>query len=261
GQGVFQARVDVADAGFTFAPDWPALADLNMRLMFENESLTMTSPASQLMDIELSDLYARIPRLSGSSVLTIDAKGQGSGEQVAALMRNSGLKDSLGKILTQDVVVNGPIASEVKLEIPLNGKDVKATGIARLDGNQVKVSSLDLMFDQASGAVGFSNANISIDGLTASLFGQPVAVELAGNQLSDEYLLDIELSGNWAAQPLIEKVNPAFADYLSGDAQWRTDVSVSLGKDGFQYNASMTSELAGIESRLPAPFYKDAMTV
>ncbi|MCP4865705.1 MAG: TIGR02099 family protein [Alteromonas sp.] len=261
GQGVFQARVDVADAGFTFAPDWPALADLNMRLMFENESLTMTSPASQLMDIELSDLYARIPRLSGSSVLTIDAKGQGSGEQVAALMRNSGLKDSLGKILTQDVVVSGPVASEVKLEIPLNGKNVKATGIARLDGNQVNVNNLDLKFDQASGEVGFSNANISINGLTASLFGQPVALELAGNQLSDEYLLDIELSGNWAAQPLIEKVNPAFADYLKGDAQWRTDVSVSLGKDGFQYNASMTSELAGVESRLPAPFYKDSMTV
>ena len=261
GQGVFQARVDVADAGFTFAQDWPALADLNMRLMFENESLIMTSPASQLMDIELSDLYARIPRLSGSSVLTIDAKGQGSGEQVAALMRNSGLKDSLGKILSQDVVVSGAVASEVKLEIPLNGKNVKATGVARLDGNQVNVNSLDLKFDRASGEVGFANANISINGLTASLFGQPVAVALAGNQLSDEYLLDIELSGNWAAQPLIEKVNPAFADYLSGDAQWRTDVSVSLGKNGFQYNASMTSELAGVESRLPAPFYKDAMTV
>jgi len=261
GQGVFQARVDVADAGFTFAQDWPALADLNMRLMFENESLIMTSPASQLMDIELSDLYARIPRLSGSSVLTIDAKGQGSGEQVAALMRNSGLKDSLGKILSQDVVVSGAVASEVKLEIPLNGKNVKATGVARLDGNQVNVNSLDLKFDRASGEVGFANANISINGLTASLFGQPVAVALAGNQLSDEYLLDIELSGNWAAQPLIEKVNPAFADYLGGDAQWRTDVSVSLGKSGFQYNATMTSELAGVESRLPAPFYKDAMTV
>ena len=261
GQGVFQARVDVTDAGFTFAPDWPALANLNMRLMFENEALTMTSPASQLMDIELTDLYARIPRLSGSSVLTIDAKGQGSGEQVATLMRNSGLRDSLGKILSEDVVVAGPVASEVKLEIPLTGKNVKASGIARLDGNSVNVSSLGLVFGQATGEVSFSNANITINELTASLFGQPVAVELAGNQLSDEYLLDIELSGNWAAQPLIETVNPAFADYLNGDAQWRTDVSVSLGKDGFQYNASMTSELAGVESRLPAPFYKEAMTV
>lgn len=261
GQGVFQASVEVTDAEFTFAPDWPALVNLNMHLLFENESLSMTSPASRLMDIELADLYARIPRLSGSSVLTIDAKGAGSAEQVAALMRHSGLSDSLGKILTNDVVVSGPVSSEVKLEIPLNGNNVKASGIARLTGNPVTLSSLGLTFTAATGDVGFSNANITIKGLTANLFDQPVAIDLAGNQLSDEYLLDIELGGSWAVQPLISQINPAFADYINGDAQWQTDVSVSLGPDGFQYNASLTSELNGVESRLPSPFYKNKMNV
>ena len=65
----------------------------------------MRSPASQLQAIKLSELYARIPRLSGSSVLTIEANGEGSGEEVAALMRDSGLRDSLGKIPSEDVIV------------------------------------------------------------------------------------------------------------------------------------------------------------
>lgn len=260
-QGIFQARVEVVEAGFIFAPDWPALTNLNMQLMFENESLTMTSPASQLMAIQLSDLHARIPRLSGSSVLSIKASGRGTGEQVAALMRNSGLQDSLGKILSEDVVVSGPLASDITLEIPLSGDDVKVSGVARLTGNAVSVNSLDLQFAEANGEVGFANANISITDLAASLFGQPVAIDLAGNQLSDEYLLDIKFSGNWATKPLIEQLNPAFANYLNGGTQWQTDVSVSLGENDFHYNASLNSELAGVASHLPPPFDKESMAV
>lgn len=256
-QGIFQARVEVQDAEFTFAQDWPSLTGVDIELWFENESLTMRSPTASLEGIALENIHARIPRLNGSAVLTINALGNGTGEQVAQLMRNSGLRDSLGKILSDEVVVNGPVQSEINLEIPLTGKDVKASGVARLRGNSVNITSNNLTFNDVNGDVRFNNANINIEGLAASLYDQPVELELTGNQLSDSYLLAIQLNGNWLVEPLIARVNPAYEEYVTGRTPWQMDVSVSLNEQEYQFNATIKSDLVGITSRLPAPIYKD----
>ncbi|TPV57324.1 TIGR02099 family protein [Aestuariibacter sp. GS-14] len=255
-QGIFQASVAIKDAEFTFSDQWPALKKLNMDLLFENESLHMRSDASQLGAIQLTDLRAKIPRLTGSSILSIDANGAGTGQSLAGLMLASSMKESLGKVLAEDVVVSGSVNAKLHLDIPLSGEQVSASGIATLNKNQVVVTSLDLAFTNTSGEVVFDNANITLNGVTAELTEQPVAIQLTGSQLSDEYLLDIHLTGNWATQPLIARFNPAFDTYVSGRSNWQTDVSVSLSKNGFQYHATLNSDLHGVASRLPAPFNK-----
>ncbi len=255
-EGIFQAQVAIKDAEFTFSRQWPALTELSMDLLFENESLYMSSDSSQLQAIQLSNLQAKIPRLAGSSVLSIDANGVGTGEAVGKLMQASSMQDSLGKVLTRDVVVDGPLSARLHLDIPLNGEQVSASGVATLNNNQVTVTSLDLVFANVQGDIAFDNANISLEGVTADLTDQPVTIQLTGSQLSDEYLLDMHLAGNWATQPLIERFNPAFNAYLSGRSNWQTDVSVSLKKDGFQYHATLNSDLHGVDSRLPLPFNK-----
>ncbi|MDC8829744.1 YhdP family protein [Alteromonas gilva] len=258
GQGIFQAAVEVSDAEFTFAREWPALSELDMRLLFENEALIMTSEASTLHGIALSDLRAVIPRLAGSSVLTIDAKGAGTGKQLASLMLQSSLQNSLGKVLSEDVKVSGPLTSDIKLEIPLNGSNVQASGVAALPGNTVNISSLDLTFADVTGEVAFTNAAITIDALSASLFEQPVTVNLSGVQQDSDYLLDMAVDANWRVQPLIAQLLPSYGKYLAGAASWQSDISVTLGADGFEYTASMTSDLLGVASTLPAPFTKSS---
>ncbi|NVK54258.1 MAG: TIGR02099 family protein [Alteromonadaceae bacterium] len=258
GEGIFQAAVEITDAEFTFAQQWPALSQLDMQLLFENDALIMTSENSKLDDIELSDLRAIIPRLAGSSTLTIEAKGTGTGEQLANLMLLSSLQSSLGKVLSEDVVVSGPLTSDIKLEIPLNGNNVQASGVARLAGNSVDISSLDLTFGSVAGEVAFTNADITIDTLSAQLFEQPVNVNLTGVQQDAGYMLDLALDGNWSVQPLIEQLLPSYNEYLSGSANWQSDIAVTLGKEGFEYNANLTSDLHGVESTLPAPFSKSS---
>lgn len=257
-EGVFQAQVEVSNAEFTFAEDWPALNDVNIELWFENESLTMRSPAATLDGISLHNIHARIPRLNGSAVLTIEALGEGTGEQVAQLMLNSGLQDSLGKVLSEEVVVSGPAQSDLTLEIPLTGRNVIASGIAKLSGNSVTIPSNNLVLNDVVGEVHFTNANININNLSAVLYEQPVRINLTGNQLSDNYLLDIQLNGDWAVEPLIARVNPAYEEYLTGQTPWKMDISVSLVGEDYQFNTTLSSDLLGVTSRLPAPVYKDS---
>lgn len=257
-QGVFQASVDVLDADFKFSRTWPAIRQVDGHLMFENAGLTITAPSALLNGINVTDIRAKIPRLASSAVLSIEAEGAGSGEQVTDLMLASSISHTLGKVLDRDISIEGPLTAKLHLDIPLRGKDVKASGIAKLAGNEVTVNSIDVNFNNVVGDLHFNNANLTIDAMEADLLNQPVTIELTSNQLSDDYLLDIQLAGNWQVEPLVERFKPSYSEYLAGTSAWQADVSVSLSQSDFQYHASLTSDLAGLSSQLPAPFLKSA---
>ena len=53
-----------------------------------------------------------------------------TGDALTALMMDSSLKKSLGKVLNEDVQIGGPLTADIKLDIPFKGKDVEASGTA-----------------------------------------------------------------------------------------------------------------------------------
>lgn len=255
-QGVFQAFVDVKQSHFQFSQSWPTLTDLDLFLEFENASLDMHSPAAKLMDVWVRDLKARIPTLTSDAVLTIDAQGGGTGAQLAALMQASSLSDSLGKILSHDVQVSGPLQASLNLAIPLDSDKVVATGDVTLTDNDVYVQSTDMTFANTSGNVHFKNEAINADNLTANWLGQALNIELLGGQNDDAYQVGLALDGHWDVGPLIGDFNPEYETYLFGDTDWQAKVDLRLPKTGFSYTASVSTELKGITSDLPAPFSK-----
>jgi uncharacterized protein (TIGR02099 family) len=254
--GVFMAQLDVTDSAFTFAPDWPALTDVNMGLVFENDSLVMTSPKSHLMDVVLTDIRARIPKLTSSSILTIDANGAGTGAQLTALMQNSGIKNTLGKTLAKGVVVSGDVKAKVNLSIPLQGRHVVASGTAILNDNNVTIPSLNLALTNVSGELEFKNADIHTKNVTAKIQAQPIAIGVQGKLANDTYLLDIGVEGQGNVTELVTSFNPDLAADLDGSTEWNAKVSVSLPAEGFAYTASLNSTLVGVASNLPMPFNK-----
>ncbi|RDV25560.1 TIGR02099 family protein [Alteromonas aestuariivivens] len=254
--GVFQAYANVTDSSFLFSPDWPALTEFDVQLKFENDNLTMFSPGGKLMGVEVTDMTAAIPGLKGSSVLTIEAMGQGRGEQVADLMMNSGIRNSLGKVLKEEVRVSGDLEARLKLEIPLNGKPVVASGTAELAGNQVDITRVDIHLDRATGKVDFINDIISTRGFTANLLEQPVALQLNGSKQGQSYEVAVGLSGDWDVTPLVRQYKPTYERYLSGNSAWQAEVKVSLLEQGFEYQADIRSQLNGLYSTLPSPLAK-----
>ncbi len=257
-QGVFQAAVELQQADFLFADDWPGLNQADIKLWFENDSLTMTSPAARLNGIDVTNLQARIPHLAKGAHLLIEAQGAGTGKQLTTLMVNSGLQSSLGMVLDKHVQVSGPVQASLDLDIPLDGGNVVASGSAMLQGNNVHIASVGLTLDKARGEVRFINENINTDGLTGRLFGQPVTLDVTGGMDNEAYQVDIGVTGDWQVQPLLARLNPEFNDYVSGHSPWQGNVTLQLPDSGFSYSASIQSELTGIRSTLPAPLAKSA---
>lgn len=255
-QGVFQAAVELQQADFLFSEDWPALQQANIQLWFENNGLTMTSPEARLNDIRVQNLTARIPRLAKGAHLLIDAQGVGTGAQLTNLMVNSSLSDSLGMVLNEHVQVAGQVQASLNLDIPFGNPNVVAAGSARLQGNQVHIASIGLTLDQASGEVRFINENINTDDFSGNLFGQPVELDVTGGMQNNAYQVDIGIGGDWQIQPLLAYLNPDFERYVDGHSQWHGNVTLQLPETGFNYSASIQSELTGISSSLPTPFTK-----
>ncbi|MBC6986193.1 YhdP family protein [Alteromonas sp. BZK5] len=251
--GIFQAYVDIEQGDFLFAPDWPALNNLDLSLYFVNNALVMESPSATLAGMKISDMSAAIPSFSPDARLIIYANGTGTGNALTALMMDSSLKKSLGKVLNEDVQIGGPLSADIKLDIPFKGKDVVASGTAHLSNNPVFVATTNMLFDKASGEVSFVNGDIDASGLQAQFLKQPVSLSLSGRQ-GDTYDLNVELGGRWHVHPLANYVNTDLTEYIDGESDWNTTVQLSLSNSGFNYTANLTADLTATQSVLPAPF-------
>ncbi|GGW84020.1 YhdP family protein [Alteromonas halophila] len=252
--GIFQAYVSLTDSDFMFSPDWPALSELDLNLYFVNDSLVMESERAMLDGVEIRDMSAAIPGLSGASTLSIYATGAGTGESLTSLMTQSGIADSLGKVLDKQVQITGPVSSQLALHIPLNGDRVTATGTATLTSNPVYITATNMQFNDVSGDVSFNNDHISATALSARLLEQPLTLTLEGQQQQDNYNLTLAAAGQWDTATLLARLNPDFQQYVAGVSDWQAEVALLLGAQSYRYTASIAAQLAGVASDLPAPF-------
>ena len=257
--GIFQANIDIENSDFVFSSKWPMLTDLDIAVRFTNNGLVINSKSGALAGIYVSDMSAEIPRLHSSSTLTINANGSGTGENLTALMKQSSIADSLGKILDTQVQISGAIDAQLTLNIPLNGSGVSAIGEASLKDNSVYISSTKMLFENTSGTVHFDNADINAEQLTANLLTQPVEISLNGNK-TQNYDLAVGLKGRWHVHPLVEYVKADLVDYIDGETNWAANVDITLSEDGFSYTSQLNADLTATRSLLPAPFDTQAGT-
>ncbi|NDW21995.1 YhdP family protein [Alteromonas hispanica] len=258
-QGIFQASVDISKSDFLFSSKWPALSELDLSLRFINKGLFMTSSSAELEGVKVRNMSAAIPTFKRDAVLTIDAAGDGAGESLTSLMMASSIKDSLGKVLEQDVQVAGPLSADIHLHIPLNGEQVRATGTAALAENTVYIPKTNMRFERTKGNIAFDNGNIDAKELSAQFLNQAVTIDIHGQQ-KEEYLLNVGLAGRWHVHPLANYVNTELTDYVDGETQWQTNVDLILGKDTFSYTADLNADLTATQSVLPEPFNTAAGT-
>ena len=255
--GIFQAQLTMREGEFAFSPDWPALSEMDLHLAFENNNLTMQAPTGKLLDVTLSDLNATLPGLNSQSVLTIDAKGEGTGFALASLMQQSSMADSLGKILTENIIISNELSADVNLTIPLDSADIMVTGKVNLPNNYVQFLDVDFALTQAKGQVAFTNAQIEIEQLSAELFDQPIKLSFIGDTTTDGYQANATLDGDWDIAALASRASPEYADVVKGFTTWSGDLSLLFPKrKGVDYEFTINSDLVGITHELPEPFAK-----
>lgn len=257
--GIFQAQVELQDSEFLFDDDWPALTDLSMQLLFENQGLWMDSSKGKLRNLKVGHVQAVIPELRDDSVLTISLKDLAQGQDVTDLMVNSELAESVGAAL-KEVQIEGNLQAELELTIPLSGRDVVARGKVGFNGNKVGVRSLQLDMLETRGQLTFVNDKISAKGLQAEVLGQPTTISLQGQQRTEGYQTKIQLNGEWNWHQFLLAQHPGLEPFVAGVSPWQADLTLTLPEQGYQYEFNLQSDMLNVVSDLPAPFAKGAGT-
>ena len=256
GEGIFQAAVPLEKATFQFDPGWQPLTDLRLDLLFQNASLDMQSESARLGKARAERIHALIPDLAPDAHLYIAAKVAGDGREVSRYLIDSPLKDSVGQALEQ-VQVSGPLRGDLRLDIPLNGAEVKVAGQADFEGGKVRLAALDLPLEAVKGTLDFDNDKTGFKGLTARLYGNPVTLDYSGAVRPAGYRVDVGIKGEWDQRR--STLRAPGMEVLKGQSRWGGQVGVDLNESQpLQFSVDLASDLRGMALDLPAPLTKEA---
>uniref|UniRef100_UPI003D075A01 YhdP family protein n=1 Tax=Agarivorans sp. TaxID=1872412 RepID=UPI003D075A01 len=256
--GIFQAYVPLENASFQFDPDWPALQELQLDLLFQNDGLFMESQQAKLGAVPAQRISASIPRFYRHSELYITGELAGEASDVQAYLQQSPV-EALSSSLQQLPLSGGKVKGEVYLNIPLAGGKVDVNGHVDFLGNNLNVLPTGMNLQQVTGRLVFQNEKLRSSGLTAVWRDLPLSLKLATKTESRSYQLEMDLAGRWPVADMERAFAMPLAVYASGSLDWQGDLAIQLKPDGlFDYQGDFRSELLGLGLKMPAPMDKSA---
>lgn len=256
--GTFIVDAELEQGTFKFSPDWPAITNFNANLNFTNDSMLITGRSGNLTGLSVNGVQAAIDDLMNKQVLTVDTLIPSSlARNVAALMADSPLKDTVGSVLEQ-LQVQGNINGEFHLNLPLNEVErVVASGLINFADNKVALQTPEMNFDHVNGQLSFKNDQISTKNLSVDWRGLPLTLDIKGNDELDYYDTNIAINADWQNDTWMQHLSPNFKKYFEGALALQGNLSLYQHHEGgFSYQFDIESNLKKIEVNLPEPYAK-----
>ncbi len=252
--GMFQVWVPLRQTTYAFQPNWPDVTQLDIDLNFVNDGLWMKASRFRLGEVDVGNFSAAISDYLKEKLL-IDGDISGNGDQIARYFQDTPLKTSLGAALEQ-LEIKGRTQGHLKLDIPLDGELVYASGNVDLHNNALRIKPLDTTLENLTGRFRFNNSNLDSNRLQANWFGQPVNVSFSTKEYLQDFSVNIKLDGDWQPAKL-SQVPTQLTSQLGGNLPWQGDVNITLlHQGGARYDVSLKSDAKEVSSRLPAPLDK-----
>ena len=262
-EGIFQAFIPIKDAQYDFFEEWQGLYDLDLDLLFENDSLLMQSDKAKLGGMKVDKLSVNIAELSSNGGIDIEANINQKADSIMQYLLNSPIKDSLTQV-AETLQIKDKLQGKLSLDIPFskdNG-DTQVKGEFNLKGNDINIKLSDethLLLENTQGSFSFTDGNFTGDGLTTELFGQPVNFSFSSNDNDNKYQLLVSLFGQWDTSKLSRQQTALLPLQLSGNLDWQGQVNFSQAQHNYQFGVYLSSPLQGTKIGLPAPYNKNAL--
>lgn len=247
--------LDIAAANLRFSPEWPALEQLQGKLLVHNNQVQAWVDSAQLLGAQVGQTQVQLNPLGKGQLLTIDGHLLGSAMDGVRLLREGGLRRQLGNGL-DSWRMTGSLAADINLAIPLGQAptaSAKQQVSVELDAPEFEVQNLQLNFSDLQGHIEYSDSEgLSSNALRAKLFGEPVSAQLDTLTAEGGYKQTlIELTGLAPASTLaIWSKRPELL-FLSGDIPYHTRVELNH-RSRAQLEASLAALPASAGARARA---------
>ncbi|MDL1866143.1 TIGR02099 family protein [Betaproteobacteria bacterium PRO4] len=257
-----RAETAISNVGIKIADDWPEITGATGHISIREGALDLSLSAARVAGIRLQKLVLQSDALDADRPeIRIKGEAEGESKEIAALLRQVDLGQSVGELLQQaEFSGNGQLQADMTLVI---GQDEFA--VAKLQGryqfmdNRINLDRYVPDFYQVNGSLVFTGSGVSLEGMNARLLGGPVdifssplpgggiRIAATGHADFDRFRADTSVAGSGNLSQL-------WTQFTRGNGEWQVAVDVERNKVGIVIDTS----LEGVELAFPAPFTKAA---
>ncbi len=255
--GLFKASLSIDKGTLKLSPTAPELTDIEARIEFVNQGLTMEVQQAHWLDVRVRPVTVEIHDLRRAR---LDVTGQALGDlgQMISIENHLGLPGTEPGI-SRYVRFEGPARLGLVLAIPLSGElhePVRVDGSLSLDGAALAVRKADVRIERLKGRIHFDADTFTAEELEGIWRGTPVTLE--GRTARDGSQL-VSLQGRFPLSMFAPPGEDPLWRRLRGGALWRVQVTVPGSMKGqSRIGINAWSDLSGVAVDLPAPFGKSA---
>tara|TARA_B100001057_G_scaffold481529_1_gene555657 strand:- start:1461 stop:5303 length:3843 start_codon:yes stop_codon:yes gene_type:complete len=258
GQGQLSMRASVRDMNFKYHKLWPAVENLDVELILDNNQLYTIRNQSMSAGIPITNAKVSIPNLR-NPVLNVESFFEGSIEPIHKFSMQTPISGFFDDQL-ENIKVGGDVSLGFNLKMPLRKKSFDDF-------------EFQLQMNNSNGSLKFANFGPSITNLKGQVLvnrNQIKSTELKGLFLGEEINISIKRSkdpgygviatfnGIVDEDGLINELGLPLESIAKGAIKYESEISFPSGNTDVKLPLSLrvNSDLNGLELNLPAPFGK-----
>lgn len=268
--GEFRIAARVEGATFDYVPSlpaiddqpawtspWPALTQVAGDLVIDRAVLEVRDARAQLAGVAISQVNGGFRSLASQPVLTLDGVARGPLADMLRFVNATPVGQWTGGALSR-ASATGNAELKLGLSLPLANLSASTVkGSLALAGNDVRMTPDTPLLGGARARVDFTQKGLTLSGATARMLGGDASFD---GSTQPDGSLRFSGQGTATAEGLRRAAElgllSRLASHFSGQAAYRASLGFVRGYP----ELTVTSNLAGLASDLPAPLRKAAET-
>ena len=249
-KGLFQVQMRAKGAAVEYAKEWPRIDNITAQLLIQGQRLEVIAPTAKTVGGQLQKVSVILPDMASADLL-LQVRGEAVGETARCLdfIQKSPVRGYI-EGLTDNMTARGNGKLNLKVDTQLGGsKPATVSGSYIFSENEVSLGDGMPVLHKANGELLFTESSMHTQNARAQILEGPATLEVRSGadgavNARVRGWANLDLLGKNATHPLLR--------YLHGGGEWEAAITIQKQLT----DVSVTSNLAGMSSDLPAPFAK-----
>jgi uncharacterized protein (TIGR02099 family) len=258
GSGLFLARCAIEGMTLDYAAGWPAVENLATTAEFRNEGMSARMSGARIGDLVLESGEAHFPDFSNGE-LRIHAGARGDAAAALAYLRATPL-DEIAEHAFSGVEATGSLQSSIDLFLPFKDFEHRQVLVhGRLERGTVNRPGSATTATEVSGDFDIDGGQVARADIHGQLLGGSFQMQARSARNKPVTRTQLDFRGTLNADAARKALGIPGAVSLNGQTEWRALLKITP-EPTRERSLRISSNLVGVEMRLPAPLNKAAGT-